>query len=144
MMSEEFEFEEVWDWWYLAKYFDLEVSDEEVEEYYTKVDEMGLIRHTKSDIDQFSLWKIGVPMLIVKNDIKDKLLIHKLRKFIHNNIMKNRKWDSEEAQAIRSFVRQLSNQGHTMSCIFWEHLLEIDEDYVFFDYLCKNLESLWD
>ena len=136
------EFEKAWDWYCLAKHFDLKVTDEESNRFKKKAKEKGLIINDPKNHD-VELAKIGVPFFSYCDSVEDALLQQKLRDYIHENIIRPREWDNEDAQAVRDFVKQLSDQQISKYDIFWKHLLKIEDDYIFFKVVADNLGHLW-
>lgn len=154
----DYEFEETWDWKYLANYFDITVPYDDVIDVKTSLHDRDLFVYERYNDDWLEkrgkleepLDKIGLYCQTNESDIAEDIRLHKLKSLIgkakfdlveeynHTDV------DEEEVcDVCRAFVEQFVEDNDMTHTEFWEKMLEIENDYVFMDALQRNIRDLW-
>lgn len=154
-----YEFEETYDWRYLADYFDITVPYNDVIEVKQSLYEQDMFIYT----DKHDEWieemnemidpidKAGYYCYHSESDIVDDIRLSKLKTLIGKakfDLSKDHdhcpEIDGEEVYSVcREFVKKFVKDADYTYTEFWEKMLEIESDYVFLDALQRNIRDLW-
>lgn len=141
-------FESYHDWSLLADYFDITVTDEEIDEVSQQLDNKNLLIKDEDPDDYKSdaIHEIGITPYYFKIDVERDIKLHKLKnKLLQMSIdfSRDADVDQDEIDIVRHFVQNHADYSLACSALFWQSVADIKDDYTFLKFVAKNLEELW-
>jgi hypothetical protein len=143
-------FESYHDWAILADYFDITITEEELESVKADLKDKNLYvsgDEKESGIrKKLSISELGIMAYQFDSVIRDNIKKQKLKNKIFQlavDYTQDAETDEESIKAIRNFINGYVESSNVYSSEFWKKISEIEDDYTFLIYTAKNIKSLW-